>query len=230
MNTPASTVAFNSAPRARRNVLATALTLACLAAPWVAQAQPSTGSLDGWTVLGDAVAQSGAITLTTAFLDGFSDEASNLSGQSAADVNLLEPAAGVAPYALDLNDADFATEGSLVTQSFAVAAGDTLSFDWAFGGVEDFYQDHAFVVINGAVTTLATRSEPGSALNGFSLSFAGAGTVQLALGLVDTGDFLGVSTLSISNLQITPIPEPASLMLLLAGLGTVGAAARRRRT
>lgn len=207
----------------------TACALAALAAPLGAQAQATTGSLDGWAVLGDAIAQQGAITLTTAYLDGFSDEALNLSGQSAVEANLLEAAAGVAPYGLDLDDADFATEGSLVSQSFAVAAGDTLSFDWAFGGVEDLYQDHAFVAINGALTTLATRGTPGAAQNGFSLSFAGAGTVQLALGVVDTGDYLGVSTLSISNLQLTPVPEPESLALLLAGLGLVGATVRRRK-
>ncbi len=212
-----------------RGLLAAACTLACLAAPLAAQAQVGTGSLEGWTVLGDVVAQQGSITLTTAFLDGFDDEALNLSGQPAVLADVLEPAAGVGLYGLDLNDADFATEGSLVTQSFTVSAGDTLSFDWAFGGVEDLYQDHAFVVINGELTSLATRSLPGLALNGFSLSFAGAGTVQLALGVVDTGDYLGVSTLSVSNLQITPVPEPASLAMLLAGLGLVGAAAARRR-
>lgn len=229
---PALTTALSkvlSTAFATRRFAAAACALACVAAPLPAAAQASTGGLDGWTVLGDVVSVQGAITLTTAYLDGFSDEAQNLSGQSAVDVNLIEPAAGLAPYALDLDDTQFATEGSLVTQSFDVAAGDTLSFDWTFGGVEDLYLDHAFVAINGVPTTLATRHQPGAALNGFSLGFAGAGTVHLALGVVDTGDYLGVSTFSVSNLQVTAVPEPATVALLLAGLGLVGAAARRRR-
>jgi hypothetical protein len=35
--------------------------------------------------------------------------------------------------------------------------------------------------------------------------------------MVDTGDYLGVSTLDVSALQISPVPEPASALLLLAG-------------
>jgi len=208
--------------------LIAAATLALLAGS--ASAQASTGSLAGWTVLGDVVAQAGAIVLTTAYAEaGDPDQPFNLSGDSAADIALVEAAAGVPTYALDLPEPEYGREGSLVTQSFAVAAGDTLRFTWAFGTLETVFQDRAFAVINGQVLTLATAGTPGGVAQGFEYSFAGAGTATLALGVIDTGDYLGVSTLSVSNLSVTAVPEPATTALWLAGLGLVGCAARRRR-
>ena len=73
-----------------------------------------TGSLAGWNVLGDAITLNGSITITTAFLDGAGDAAGNLSGSPAADVAVIESAAGIAPFGLDLPPDHFATEGSLV--------------------------------------------------------------------------------------------------------------------
>lgn len=193
-----------------------------------AQAQATTGSLTGWTVLGDVIAQAGAIKLTTAFLDGFTDQPLNLSGTSAAYISAVETVAGVPPLALDLPEPEYGQEGSVVAQSFAVAAGSTLTFSWSFSTVEDLFQDRAFAVVNGQIFTLATRSAPGLATQTFSYTFASAGVATLALGVIDTGDVLGVSTLSVSNLAVTAVPEPATLALLLAGLGLVGVAARRR--
>lgn len=195
-----------------------------------AAAQADTGGLASWTVLGDVVAQGGALVLTTAFAEaGDPDQPFNLSGNSAADIALVEAAAGVAPYGLDLPEPEYGREGSIVTQSFAVAAGDTLRFRFTFSTQEDFFQDRAFVVLNGQVLTLATRSFPGLPDAGFEYTFAGAGVATLGFGVVDTGDYLGVSTLSIGNLSVTAVPEPATTALWLAGLGLVGCAARRRR-
>ncbi len=208
--------------------LIAAATLALLAGS--AAAQADTGSLAGWAVLGDAVAQNGALVLTTAYAEpGDPDQPFNLSGVSAADIALVEAAAGVAAYALDLPEPEYGREGSVVAQSFAVAAGDTLRFSWSFGTLEDQFQDHAFVVIDGQVVTLATAGAPGLATQTFEYGFATAGTATLALGVIDTGDVLGVSTLSVSSLSVTAVPEPATLALWLAGLGLVGVAARRRR-
>jgi hypothetical protein len=62
----------------------------------------------------------------------------------------------------------------------------------------------------------------------FSHSFAAAGLATLALGVVDTVDYLGVSTLTVSNLQISPVPEPATALLFAAGLAGLGALRRRQ--
>lgn len=208
--------------------LIAASTLALLAGS--AAAQAGTGSLAGWAVLGDVVSQTGAIVLTTAYAaTGDPDQPFNLSGNSAADIALVEAAAGVPAYALDLPEPEYGREGSLVTQSFAVAAGDTLRFRFTFSTQEAFFQDHAFVVLNGQVLTLATRNFPGLPNAGFEHTYTAAGVATLGFGVVDTGDYLGVSTLSISELSVTAVPEPATTALWLAGLGLVGAAARRRR-
>jgi len=198
-----------------------------------AHAQATTDSLAGWSVVdGDVISQAGAITLTTAYLDGDGDgdQAFNLSGNSAVDIGTLEAAAAVPVYGLDLSPTEYGTEGSLVAQSFAAMAGDTLSFDWSFSTLETLFEDRAFVVIDGQVFTLATLSASGAATQSFSYTFAQAGTASLAFGVIDTVDYLGVSSLSVSNLQlVSAVPEPATTALMLAGLALVGGVTTRSR-
>jgi hypothetical protein len=214
----------------KRLVAATALGLSALLGT-AAQAQATTDSLVGWSVVdGDVLAQSGAITLTTAYLDGDSDQPSNLSGHSAVDIGLLETDAGVAFGGLDLSPEQRGTEGSLVGQSFAAMAGDTLRFDWSFSTLETLFQDRAFAVIDGQVFTLATSSAPGASTQSFSYTVAQSGITTLSFGVIDTVDFLGVSSLSVSKLQlVSAVPEPATTALMLAGLALVGAVTAHMR-
>jgi PEP-CTERM motif len=199
-----------------------------------AHAQVSTGTLTGWGVFGDVVSRFGAITLTTAYLDGdvAGDQPFNLSGNSPIAIGDLETAAGVAPYALDLSAAEYGTEGSLVKQSFAAVAGQTLSFDWSFGTLDTLFQDRAFVVIDGEVITLATANAPGGSTQSFSRTFAQSGNVTLSFGVIDTVDYLGVSSLAISNLALgdvaAPVPEPSTWALFGGGLALLGWHSRRR--
>lgn len=203
----------------QRQLLASLLALAAGAA----QAAGPTEA--GWSLLGDVSAAAGSFTLTTAYTD---ELPGNLSGNPAAYIDAIEAAAGLPAYALDQGD-EPAYEGSLISQSFTVQAGDVISLHWQFSTDETLFQDQAFVVLNGQLITLATRGSAPAGQQAFVHHFASSGTATLAFGVVDTGDVVGVSRLAISDVQLTPVPEPATWALWLGGLAAAGNAARRRR-
>lgn len=188
------------------------------------------GAHAAWNTTGDVLEGAGFLTLTSAFAGaGDPDAPFNVSGTPAAEVGVLEAALGLPAYALDLSDDEYGTEGSVAWQSFAVGAGSTLSFSWNFSTSETDFEDRAFVVVDGSVITLATRTQ-GSATGAFSQVFAGAGTVTLGLGVIDTVDVLGVSTLEVAGLTVTPaVPEPGTWALWLAGAGLLAFSRRGRR-
>ncbi|OYZ68063.1 MAG: hypothetical protein B7X98_02240 [Methylophilaceae bacterium 17-43-7] len=143
---------------------------------------------------------------------------------------------GIPLGALDSND-NFAFEGSVLKQTFNVNAGDTLTFNWNFFTNEaSTGADYAFVSINGALTTLATpldatnSSLPYAYTTGFQTfnqTFNTASSVTLAFGVVDVNDYNVTSALWFDNVAV--VPEPETYAMLLAGLGLLGFASRRKQ-
>ena len=120
--------------------------------------------------------------------------------------------------------------------SFTIAASSapqtTVTFDWHYvtDDIDPFW-DLAYFVKGGAQFQLPTdggggggdRDQMGS--RSFSV---GAGEV-FGFSIVTTDATLGAATLTISNFQASPVPEPGSLAMLTMGLMVVAAARKRRR-
>ncbi len=195
-----------------------------LAAPALAQS----ADLRTWTAAGDVVVDSaGAARLTTAYLDE-----TPVSAGAALLFDELETALSLPAGSLAADT----IEGSGLQLSFAAAASTTLQFDWRLSTVDfDAAQaDRAFVLIDGGLLVSLGTVTASTVVGQFSHQFTGAGDHALAIVVMDVAAADRVSTLTLSNLQVSAVPEPGSWALLLAGLGVVGvaslrsAAARRR--
>ncbi|MEC4818323.1 MAG: hypothetical protein SAK29_34385, partial [Scytonema sp. PMC 1069.18] len=108
-------------------------------------------------------------------------------------------------------------EGSAILQTFTAKAGDTLSFDWNFLTNEasdtEIFNDFAFITINGEVFKLADTfsslfsssanefdSETG--FQAFSYTVSTDGIFTLGFGVLDAGDTMMSSGLSIDNVKL----------------------------
>jgi len=223
--------------------LAAALVMGC-SAPAFAQSTTFqngdfSNGLTGWETLGDVSVQlfgpfpqNPRAVLTTAFLDGGLEELDNRSGTSAAEISLIETFAGVAPFGLDIGGPAF--EGSVMRQSFSVMAGDAINFNFWFSllsqpsSIPGFPLDVGFVAVNGAVVSVLNPAAI-AGMGNFSYQFATGGLANVAIGVLDIGDFVGNTELRVDNIVVTAVPEPEHFAMLLAGLGLVGGVVSRRR-
>jgi hypothetical protein len=243
-----------------KNLLKFCAAFAGLAAAGVVYAQPTNGDfssgLAGWSTFGDASMQSGGAFVTTAsLLDDDSPAVAgefNYSGTAADDdtTNSLAPALGLAAGGLDPDPVNglFAQEGSAISQSFNVAVGDVIVFNWRLYTNDVGVQtnpDYAFVVIAGNRFTIGTSADATNPslfpsglgntnflretnLNTFtSAPFAASGLITLAFTVVDVDGFDTTSALFIDD--VTVIPEPSVLGLgVLAAVGAILMKRRRR--
>lgn len=210
--------------------------------------------LTGWTSTGD-VSTTGSTTVTTfdstvwtinAFGTTMAQLNSNPIGVSALD-SFFGLAAG------SINSAVFpgvggVTNGAAVMQVFSGNAGDVVTQYWDFVARDYLpFNDTAFVVVDGNITLLASIGNGGIAVGtsghsgwqSFSFTLSTTGTHSLGFGVVNTGDQVLDAALFLDSgagtcdpacpPPVGVVPEPETYAMLLAGLGLLGFAARRRK-
>lgn len=147
------------------------------------------------------------------------------SGTDALWIDQLEASLKLTPGLLGLD----AFEGSAVQATFSSTAAVKISFSWQLvsdqASSTPGLDDRAFLIVDGQpLVELGTWQGQGQ----FSHTFSTAGLHSLAIGVVDVGDTVGVSQLSLSQLQVSAVPEPESWALMALGLAGLVAARRRR--
>jgi hypothetical protein len=213
-------------------------------------------SLAGWTTGGDAASVGGNhLVLTTSSASqqddadaGLPTGARNVSGVDPLFVGggagSLEEFVGVAPGAFNPDPDNFvyAYEGSAASQSFTAAAGSSLSFQWDLSTLDQrdpTQADYAFVVIDGQVirladafaATLPTADGAWTAHTGwmdYAATFTSGGTHTISFGVVDVGDYIDTSALSVTGVNLSAVPESSTLALMGVGLALLALQRRRR--
>lgn len=125
---------------------------------------------------------------------------------------------------------------TLTSDSFFVSVGDIVNFDWFFSA-EDYipYNDQGSFSIDLLVgnTLLSQVSNVGNygltGWNTFSVTSNMSGNVSAIFKSLNIGDNALDSTVGIDNFNITSVPEPSTLALMVIGFLGAGFSLRRQR-
>ncbi|NEO73259.1 PEP-CTERM sorting domain-containing protein [Moorena sp. SIO3H5] len=205
-----------------------------------------TGDFTEWLTIGDTSIE------TAGFGSGPTDgdfQALLTTGFGSVPVSDIETFLGLTAGSLatipNLPNVDTPTEGSAIQQTFTAHAGDVLSFDWNFitneftSSNSGRFNDFSFVSISQMVDGLADTDFPlfiesftdfdeETGFQSFSYTFETSGTFSLGIGVLNEDDTDLDSGLLIDNVELTSVPEPASILGLLA-LGALGTGAALKK-
>lgn len=223
-----------------KNTFLTASVLGLLSLSTVFVAAPSQAAvingsfengLTDWTKIGTA----GSVS---AFGDAIPTDGSKQAGLTTYSAGVstaaLESFVGLSAGSLNSLGNGTVAGGTAIQQTFTATAGDVVSFDWNFLTFEDTpntnYNDFAFVSFSGLTELVDTnsafydtstifREQTGYQTTSFAV--ATTGTYTLSLGVVSVGDGRAPSALLVDNVRTESVPEPASMLGILA-FGALG--------
>jgi hypothetical protein len=213
-----------------------------------------TGDFRGWTTLGETSIETSAFGSDPT--EG-TYQALLSTGGATFSGSIIEEFLGLEAGSLDNlgNNLDFipfprgsATQGSAIRQTFTANAGDTLTFNWNFltnDAVFPSFNDFSFVSISSlseladtmfpAVISPMTQFFQETGFQTFSFTIPTTETYTLGIGVtdwrdstVDSGLFVDNVTLTSVPDPITSVPEPTSVLSVLA-FGALGAGSVLKR-
>jgi len=109
----------------------------------------------------------------------------------------------------------FAT-GQVMTDQFGASAEAEVFWNFLLNGVSVLSNDQMLIGVNGPNQTGQFQLGPGAVSRTFSLQFGAVNTIELRISTVAAG------------IEATEVPEPATVVLLVSGLGFMGGALRKR--
>jgi hypothetical protein len=201
-----------------------------------------TGDFSGWETIGNTKIE------TSAYGSGPTEgdkQALTLTANPAVAASVVESFLGLTPGSLNGIANKDVKNGSAIKQKFTAIAGQKLTFDWNFltdegrtgqAGVD--YRDFGFVTL-GMVSELADtkfatfslsntdfRAETG--FNTFSYIIQTTGEYLLGVGVANANDTKVQSGLLVDNVKLASVPEPGSMLGVLA-VGAFGATSVLKR-